>query len=88
MDLELREAVVLLTGGSKGIGLACAKAFAAEGARVAIASRDPANLGTAASQLQKSFLLYPFDAADEYRGLDVGGRRGSNISKKEHEDDR
>jgi NAD(P)-dependent dehydrogenase (short-subunit alcohol dehydrogenase family) len=67
MDLELREAVVLLTGGSKGIGLACAKAFAAEGARVAIASRDPANLGTAASELLKSghsVMTLPVDLCD------------------------
>ena len=42
MDLQLAAKVVLITGGSKGIGLACAKAFGAEGARVAIASRDPA----------------------------------------------
>ncbi len=33
MDLNLTGQVVLVTGGSKGIGLACAAAFAAEGAR-------------------------------------------------------
>jgi NAD(P)-dependent dehydrogenase (short-subunit alcohol dehydrogenase family) len=52
MDLELTGKVVLITGGSKGIGLACAFAFAAEGARVAIASRDAANLDAAAAQLK------------------------------------
>ena len=31
MDLELRGKNVLVTGASKGIGLACARAFAAEG---------------------------------------------------------
>jgi len=35
---------VLVTGASKGIGLACAHAFAAAGARVAIVSRSAANL--------------------------------------------
>ncbi|MBP7532473.1 MAG: SDR family NAD(P)-dependent oxidoreductase, partial [Ottowia sp.] len=37
--MQLKDKVVLITGASKGIGLACARAFVAEGARVALAAR-------------------------------------------------
>ncbi len=52
MDLGLTDKVVLVTGGSKGIGLACARGFAAEGARVAIVSRNPAHLHAAVDELR------------------------------------
>ena len=52
MDLNLAGRAVLITGGSKGIGLACAEAFAAEGARVAISSRNPDNLAAASKALE------------------------------------
>lgn len=47
MDLQLQGKHVLITGGSKGIGFACAQAFVREGARVSLVSRDLANLQTA-----------------------------------------
>jgi len=51
MDLQLQDKHVLITGGSKGIGLACAQAFLAEGARVSLVSRDSENLKLAARKL-------------------------------------
>jgi NAD(P)-dependent dehydrogenase (short-subunit alcohol dehydrogenase family) len=51
MNLELKGKSVLVTGGSKGIGLACAKAFAAEGCLVHIASRDQERLELARRQV-------------------------------------
>ena len=44
MDLHLTQKHVLITGGSKGIGLACALGFLDEGARVTLVSRSAENL--------------------------------------------
>ena len=44
MDLDLEEKVVVVTGASKGIGLAIARAFADEGARVVAGARNTGSL--------------------------------------------
>lgn len=51
MQLELNGKTVLVTGGSKGIGLACAKSLLSEGARVVISSRSQANIDRALEAL-------------------------------------
>jgi NAD(P)-dependent dehydrogenase (short-subunit alcohol dehydrogenase family) len=63
MDLGLSGKAVLITGGSKGIGLACAKAFLAEGARVGIVSRSQANLDAALADLPGA-IGYAADLSD------------------------
>ena len=55
MDLQLKHQHILITGGSKGIGLACAQAFLDEGAKVSLVSRDSANLDKARQTLQTQF---------------------------------
>ena len=51
MDLDLHQKHILITGGSKGIGLACARAFLTEGARVTLISRSQVNLDSALQTL-------------------------------------
>ena len=55
MDLHLRNKHILITGGSKGIGLACAQGFLAEGSHVTLVSRDAANLARAHQQLLAAY---------------------------------
>ncbi len=51
MDLGLAGKVAVITGGSRGLGFASARALAAEGAHVVICGRTPRTLDSAAAQL-------------------------------------
>jgi NAD(P)-dependent dehydrogenase (short-subunit alcohol dehydrogenase family) len=64
MDLELKGKAVLITGGSKGIGLACARSFLGEGARVHLAARDRGRLEQARAELKGEVTLHPADLRD------------------------
>jgi 3-oxoacyl-[acyl-carrier protein] reductase len=64
MNLELKGKSVLVTGGSKGIGLACARAFAAEGCKVHIASRSQEKLEQAARTLGADARIHVADLRD------------------------
>ena len=54
MDLQLAGRTALITGGSKGIGLATAKWFAAEGVDVALVARSADDLAKAAEAIRQT----------------------------------
>ena len=55
MDLGLTDRIAVITGGSIGIGLGVARAFAREGANVLIAARDRERLDQAAAAISRDF---------------------------------
>jgi NAD(P)-dependent dehydrogenase (short-subunit alcohol dehydrogenase family) len=67
MELGLACKVALITGGSKGIGFACAALLHEEGARVAICSRSKVNLAAAQASIGNVFTV----AADLRRDEDA-----------------
>jgi 3-oxoacyl-[acyl-carrier protein] reductase len=91
MDLGLTGSKAFITGGSRGIGLAIARALAAEGAAVAVCGRDPDTLAacgfpavqadvTDAEQLGRAV----DEAARQLGGLDLvvanaGGASGGGL---------
>jgi 3-oxoacyl-[acyl-carrier protein] reductase len=54
LDLALKDRVALVTGSSRGLGLASAAALVAEGCRVAICARGEARLAEAAAELKRA----------------------------------
>ena len=52
-DLELKNKVAIITGGSDGLGRATARRFASEGAKVIICARREEHLMQAAEDLRK-----------------------------------
>jgi 3-oxoacyl-[acyl-carrier protein] reductase len=64
MDLKLGGKVALVTGSSRGIGLATAKAFAAEGCRIMLSARSIEQLRDAETTLRASGAEVVAHAAD------------------------
>lgn len=64
MDLGLAERVYLVTGGSKGLGFAAARALVADGARVILSSRSKENVAAATAELGDNAVGVVGDNAD------------------------
>jgi 3-oxoacyl-[acyl-carrier protein] reductase len=84
MHVDLTDKRVIVTGGSRGIGLAIAAAFAREGARVAICARNEPALEQVAAELGDRVIArsvdvkdtaavraFVDDVAEEWGGVDV-----------------
>ena len=69
MDLGLKGKVALVSGASKGLGFAVAKALAAEGASVSISSRDQQAIEAAAQRIEREtgakVIAMPVDVRDK-----------------------
>jgi len=69
--MKLSEAVALVTGASRGLGLEVARAYAERGARLVIAARGAAALDAAAAELREltDVLALPFDVSQDAERL-------------------
>ncbi|AOT58260.1 MULTISPECIES: SDR family oxidoreductase [Streptomyces] len=64
MDLGLKDRVYVVTGASRGLGHAAAKALVAEGAKVVLSARDPEAVEDAATELGPAAVGVAADNAD------------------------
>src|SRR6187200_2422579 len=78
---KIRDKVVLITGGSRGLGLVLAREFAERGARVAICARDRDELQRAKEDLE-SRGAEVFDAVCDVREQGVVGTMIADIRSR------
>ncbi len=64
MDINLKNKVAVITGGTAGIGLAAAELFAREGAQVAICSSTKSKVDAAVKELERKGLKVYGEAVD------------------------
>src|SRR5215831_11127217 len=71
MQITMKDRVAVVTGGSKGIGIAVARRFAESGAKVAILARGAADLKAAREQLAKDGLQVHDYVCDVSKAQDI-----------------
>src|SRR3954463_12216486 len=71
MQVTMKDRVAVVTGGSKGIGLAVARRFAGSGAKVAILARGAQDLKAAREQLAKDRLEVHDYVCDVAKAADI-----------------
>lgn len=86
MHISLQGKTALVTGASRGIGLAIARAYAQNGAKVAIVSRKPENIEAAKEELAKEGLAVEAFAAHVGREGAAAEILASAIAKLGHLD--
>lgn len=81
--MQFKDKIIAVTGAGRGIGQEIARAFAAEGARVALISRSESSCGAAAEEINKSFpgscTAYPVDVADHEAVQQLAKRIGDDL---------
>ncbi|MEY4886412.1 MAG: hypothetical protein RL151_1721 [Bacteroidota bacterium] len=65
--MQLKDKIIFLTGGSQGIGAECARAYAREGARLAIAALVKDEIDEVISELEGEHLALPCDVSDQFQ---------------------
>jgi len=78
---SLKGRVVFITGASAGIGRSCARAFAAEGAKVLMCARRAERLNTFAAELKKEFCIPVHHLALDVRNRPAVERAIAGLAK-------
>ena len=81
MQMNMKDRVAVVTGGSKGIGFAVARAFAASGAKVAIVARGAEALQAARLSLASDGLKVADYVCDVSKAEDIRGMHGRIVSE-------
>lgn len=74
MARDLEDRSVIITGACGGIGGACAKLFAAHGAKLTLVDRDPAKLSALAAELEAEALTLALDVTAEADMAEMASR--------------